>query len=133
MDKQCNDYQPQPGDKVLVTFPATCAPDGYYVEDRHVRHEVDPWGVLFPAQAVVRVEPAPAGLPTGWGARIRGTVTRGGRPVPSVRLALVPFSEADPEPWCIHPDDVERMPDDDRWVGSDEMSDVVVLDPGDPA
>lgn len=113
-------YQPKPGDKVLLTVRAQVRADGVYVvrDDR----ERAVWTAASSSSYVVRVEPAPVELPTGWGARITATVN--GKP--NTRLTLV--DPGDSQPWRVHPGDTYGV--GGTWFSSSDLSDVVVLDPG---
>jgi hypothetical protein len=129
-------YHPQPGDRVHIMLPAAVGHGGaYYVVNSEVPMVGDPWGVTFGGPGVVRVEPAPVTLPTGWAARIRATVTCGcgdpgsGEPIPDVLLVNLRGGR-----WRVDgelPCGCEHViPQQDG--GEDHLDDVVVLDPGEP-
>jgi hypothetical protein len=114
-----------PGDEHLVTFRAR-------VHGSLVRMQVAPGRWIKFCRVdnpiVVRVEPAPTTPPTGFGARIRATVTAEGETVPDVVLVRVDFDAVDHAPWRG-----QTEIGGSKWFADCQLSDIVVLDLGEPA
>ena len=92
----------------------------------------DTWWPLWEDSAnVVRIERAPVVLPTGFGARIRATVTHPDRPisVPDVLLVHAPTRRGDHFRWLS----ASRPHGLTCWWADEQLSDVVVLDAGEPS
>lgn len=123
-------YVPKTGDKVHLTVEAEY---GHALDRTY--HIVMGHGELHwiseDSRAVVRVEPAPITIPTGWGARIRATVTCTSHEAsyPDVLLVRVGHSDADGN-WLAR-DVAGYVPCCEGYLDR-ELSNVVVLDPGEP-
>jgi hypothetical protein len=125
-----SDYTPsRDGENVRITIPATfLAPSVGLSAAYRLTYALDemggPIGAVVLADHVVRVEPAPVELPTGFGARIRAT-TGGGQRVVLVRaLGYEPVWLAD----FHETDDMDR-----QWYATADLSDVEILDAGEPS
>ena len=134
-----SDYTPKPGDRVHLTVEAVVDEHGNYQVDHRTNCGVAD-GLDFPdfgtthwvwpsMACLVRVEPAPVELPTGFGARIRATVTWAHDVTPGVRLV---FSDVDvgSGDWTVHPADRARV--GCFTVFASNLSDIEILDPGEP-
>ena len=118
-----SDYQPKPGDKAHLTVGVTVDEIGDYRDQdgRIIACAGDP--------IIVKVVPAPVVLPTGFGARISATLKWSDGDVPNVRLAFSGIDDGSGD-WVVHPAD--RGQAGCVTVFSDRLSDVEVLDPGEP-
>lgn len=117
-------HRSQPGTRVHVTIPAIAGTSsGYYVPNSEVPTVEDPWGITITGPGVVRVEPAPVELPTGFGAHIRADVRLCNVSQSQLRDVLLVLVDADPQRrlWRVRSGGA---------VGDDALSNVVVLDPG---
>jgi hypothetical protein len=124
-------------DDTLITISARRIGSGFAVSGPEIDHGDTTEIVIDPARCV-RVDPLPAVLPAGWGARISATVTcscgdqDAGVPVRDVRLCWTgPCSDGEWNARELLPCGCGNIVPQ-QIGGPDHVADVVVLDPGEP-